>query len=525
MRKIELLSICFAIFFLLFQTSCSAEHSLLNNRSGISPYTYGLAEAKSDTERYNVLYKTHQAAINSGKKVDYSGISTISIEIPTKAKPIPLPLYTDFHNCIITVKNNKKDVVLFETIQSGKTINLTGKEIDNGVIPLNKYNLSKKDVYLLVIKDDNIWVEKRIGYKYGHYRKDILLVVNGKAVNSVVSPYANVSSSPSCQIIKAAKDPLVIKNLTIKRDPKSEHITNVLNISGYNEIQISNITINTPVSTLNADRAIKISNSTNVFLDNVKINGTYSQLDKSGYGISLDNIWNFTGEKLYGNGNWGVFGNNNINHATIIDSKINRFDVHCYGRDMSFRNVHFFNLYNQFSSVFGNIVFENCLFDNSVPLINGTSYNSYVAYNVYFKNCSMNATDGKNYILKLGINDDNINQRQELREKCWPNIYIENFVVNCSDDVQHFYIITNKEGLNKQSVGYISAIKVTGLKLYSDNNRFKGVWMSRFPLLTKNIVRCRVSDVILGKTKKKQKNSTRPTVIKMIINGNNYILK
>ena len=58
---------------------------LLMMGKGISPYEYGLKEAKTGSERASILYKTHMAAIEAGVPVDYSGIRSIDIEI-TSAK-------------------------------------------------------------------------------------------------------------------------------------------------------------------------------------------------------------------------------------------------------------------------------------------------------------------------------------------------------------------------------------------------------------------------------------------------------
>ena len=507
---------------MLVMSSCSAGRSSMGVRQGISPYDFGLKEARTDIDRYNILYKTHQAAVRSGSMVDYSGIPSINLEIPAKAKPIPLSPNTDFRNCIIIVKNKQKDVFLFETVQQGATISLSGEDIDCGKVSLKEHGLDRGS-YLIVINDEKPWVENRIGYRYGHTRKDILLLKNGKAENAVVSSYNNPESSPICMAIKVLKEPFVFANLTVNRSAQSTAITNVVNISGYNNVQIKNVNINTPESLLHADRAIKICNSTNVTLDHIVINGTYSQIEESGYGIYLDNIWNFNGSNIQGDGNWGVFGNNNLNVVCVKDSKINRFDVHCYGRDMFFKNVHFFNLYNQFASVFGKIVFEDCLFDNSVPLINGTTYNSYVPYDVYFKNCTMNVMDGKNYILKLGNNDNVINKRKELSEKCWPNIYIDNFTINLSDEIQHFYVIINKEGTDLQNLGYISEIKVNGMVLKTNNSRFRGVWMSKSPLRTNHPVKCHITDVSLNGRSQTKSRSVSPVPVEIRLTGDNFV--
>jgi hypothetical protein len=90
-----------------------------------------------------------------------------------------------------------------------------------------------------------------------------------------------------------------------------------------------------------------------------------------------------------------------INTALIEDSKINRFDIHCYGRDIAFKNVEFFDLYNQYSSVFGTISHDHCTFTNFVPVLNGGSYNAFVGHDIVFNDCVFNATEKKNCFIKL----------------------------------------------------------------------------------------------------------------------------
>ena len=170
------------LLFIVF-VSCSTA-IFPGSKRDLSPLNFGLAKARNEVERYNVLYETHKAAIAAGVNVDYSGIKNVSIEIPEKAKPIPLTRYNDFKGCVFVVKNTTHKVWLFDYEEKGTPIDLSGKTINAGdfrkVSPLNNGR------YLLVIGDKTPWVDHRKGYKYGHQRKDILLIENGKAVNTVV---------------------------------------------------------------------------------------------------------------------------------------------------------------------------------------------------------------------------------------------------------------------------------------------------------------------------------------------------
>ena len=77
-----------------------------------SPYSFGLAEATSDIDRYDVLYRTHTAALKDSVGVDYTGIDSLKIEVPTNARPIPLTPYTDFSGLVLTVRNTYKTLFL-----------------------------------------------------------------------------------------------------------------------------------------------------------------------------------------------------------------------------------------------------------------------------------------------------------------------------------------------------------------------------------------------------------------------------
>lgn len=408
-------------------TSCCVSRSIKPHSKGYSPYNFGLAEAKTGVERYSVLLKTHQAALAAGKDVDYSGIESIDIEIPNNFKTIPLTRVNDFKGCVINVKNTSKTVCLFTAKQDGRPIIVRKEMIDVG----NFRSLPelRKGKCLLLIEDENPWVQNRRGHDYGHQRQDVLLIEKGRARNAVVMPYNNSESSPVCKFVKVDKYPLVIRNLTVRRDKASTHITNVVTVNGFDDVRFSDITINTPESDLTGDAALRVLNSTNVTFSDVTIDGTYSQVKKSGYGISLGNVWNFKATRLNGKGNWGIFGNNNVNTALIEDSEINRFDIHCYGRDVSFKNVKFHDLYNQFSSVFGSVNFDNCEFRDFTPVLIETSYNTYTEFDVNFNDCVFYTTSKKNFLVNTGSLSGEANTRSGLSDKQLPRVNVNNMKV------------------------------------------------------------------------------------------------
>jgi len=483
--------------------SCAAPNRISNTKKDISPYDFGLVEAKTGAERYSVLYETHRAAVAAGVNVDYSGIKSISIEIPDNPKQIPLTRHNDFKGCVFVVTNGAKNCRLFNYAAKEAPVSVGKRNIDAGdfhlVEPL------RKGRYLLLIEDENPWVLNRKGHNYGHQRKDVLLVENGRAKNSVTMPYDNAYSKPKCTFVTLDNKPFVFKNITIERTRDCRFVANVAYISGADNVQISNVKIQTPANDLINDRGIMIYNCTNVTLDNVRIDGTYSQPDHSGYGFTLNNIWNLKVKRMYGKANWGVFGDNNINVTTIEDSKINRFDIHCYGRDISFKNVEFFDLYNQYASVFGTIRYDRCTFTNFVPVLNDGSYNAYVAHDVVFNDCVFNATPKKKFLVRMGNIKDVPNERNELAEKCLPNVRIKNLIVNMTDGVDSFCIFYDKlVNAGANSVGHIERIIIDGLTINAcEENPVKQMMLSNIEIGTKTPVDCRMTNVVVNNVQTK----------------------
>ena len=69
---------------------------------------------------------------------------------------------------------------------------------------------------------------------------------------------------------------------------------------------------------------------------------------KSGYAFSLNNVANFRAEKVVAKAPWGVFGGNNVNNTVLVDCEINRYDIHCYGKNVRADRCKFSDLYNQY---------------------------------------------------------------------------------------------------------------------------------------------------------------------------------
>ena len=244
----------------------------------LSPFDFGLAEAETDSARYEVLYATHTKAVELGADVSYQGIGTLVIEVTESSLPIPLTRHNDFAGVHLIVKNQHKAQYLFSMADTlWQSVELSPAAVDSG--NFSSIPSLAEGTCMLLLEDLQPWVNNRSGYKYGAMRKDLLLLYNGQAQNKPVSAYATDST-----ILKASVHPTdntlkTITDLTITRDTSATTKTFCFYIHGINNLKISKLRINTPdTKNLYADAAINIENCTNIALEDVTIqNGT---LDK-----------------------------------------------------------------------------------------------------------------------------------------------------------------------------------------------------------------------------------------------------
>jgi len=345
-------------------------------------------------------------------------------------------------------------------------------------------------------------------------RKDAIVVRNGRAANKLIYHYKSEQSSPVAYYRVLDNAGVTFANLTFNRSDKSTHKTCLLEICNDDNIRVENVVVNTPESKLTADAIFRIKNSTNIVFKKVRINNTYSGLNSYGYGINLENVTNLTFDQFYGNGKWGVFGNNNVNNAYFTNSKMNRFDVHCYGRDVTFTNCEFFDLYNQFSSFYGNLVFNSCVFTNFVPVSLEASYNAYTGFDVYFNHCVINTTSSSHKLISTGRVDETGDKRTELSALCWPNVYINDMTVNAGYAANPLYIFVCRGETQKRSIDYLSNVSIDGLT-YNATDSVSNIRSISFcnynRLTTSNVLNVAISNVKLeGKTKKTSSTASSP---------------
>ena len=431
----------------------------------VSPFDFGLAAARTDSARYEVLYATHRHAVDSGAMVSYSGVGAVTVEVTASSRPIPLTRRNDFGGLHLTVRNFAKEHCLFELKDTlWSVFDLKASAVDSG--DLSGTDLLVDGTFLVVLEDLHPWVNRREGYTYGALRKDILLVRDGRALNRPIAPYATDSTEMTATFLPTDEELKTIANLIIMRDSSSTAKTYCFDIEGINNLKISNLNIYTPdPKNMYADAAVTLRNCTNVTFEDVLIDGTYSRKNLYGYGILMDNVWNSHFVRLTARANWGIFGTNNLNNTVLRNCDINRFDIHCYGRDVALYNCHFGNLYNQFSSVFGTVLFDGCRFTDFVPVLLEPSYNAYTPFKLVFKDCVFDAIPGRNFLVSTGKLDNKTNTRPELSRKCWPDVSIRNMTVNVSNKIDKVILFYPKEVAANATVE-IASVQVEGLRFH-----------------------------------------------------------
>lgn len=495
-RKLVLVLLC-----LVYASLCSCSVTLKGTKT-IFPDSFGFKIAQNGVERYEALYRTHCYAIAHGYIVDYKGIKRIDLEIPKDAKSIPLGKENDFKNVVFHVVNKQKDIFLFEMKDTVSPIQINATELDS------QYYLSpklKKGNYILSIEDENPWIEKRRGFNYGVKRKDVIYIEDGVGSNRPCATYLTKSSSPSFSYRKVTSAKKIFSNITLVRDVQSTKKTQLVHIEYQNNVSLEGVKVYTPESKLYGDEAISIYNCTNITLKKITINGTYSLLDRFGYGIGMNNVWNVICEDIDSKTNWGVWCCNNAHKIELHNCNINRFDIHCYGRDVTCYNCTFTDMGGTYSSVYGDIKYENCTFNNAIPYVNRPDFNAYVEFNLYLKNCTFNSSANRFCFIDMRRMDNDINSREELKEKRLPNVYIEDMEVNISSGVEKVFVYYFDNSVSyKPAIGYLSKIKIDGLKC---NNAEKPVVfaLSSQRLKLNRALNCEIKRMDLGAEKDESK--------------------
>lgn len=442
---------------------CAYDTGAVMRKGFISPKDLGLENAKNDIERYWIIYSTHIEAMNKNLPIDYNGIDSLNVELPPDAKSIRIEGSIDFKGLKLHIKNDSKNMFLFIMNNKEKDIDIP-QDIIDGEDFTSIPELSS-GIHQLILSDKNAWVDNREGHVYGHLRKDIRLIINGKAQNQSVMPYANKNStkvlSYYAEVDTTSK---VLSNLTFVRSSDSKKNTYFFRANYVDNVELRNMSFYTPeIDGRYGDHIVSINNCTNVVFRNVNIQGSYSQRRKYGYGIAMNNVWNVKCYNLKGDAKWGIWGNNNVNSTYLKGCNLNRYDIHCYGRDIIMEDCYFHDGNLQLASVFGDVIYSRCTLFHYQPVYIRADYDSYVPFDLKLLDCEWFPTEKQNAIAYMARLDNKKNKRCELEKKCWPNIYINNLKVY-SGTMNKIYLYKVKGNVDyRNEVGYLSSIAINDI--------------------------------------------------------------
>lgn len=464
---------------------CAYDTSAVIRKGSISLIDMGLDNARNDIERYWIMYNTHVEASKKHLYIDYGGIDSLSIELPPNAKAIRVEESIDFKGLKLRIRNDSKNMFLFIMGNKIKDVDIPQRIVDGD--DFTSIPELSRGIHQLILSDENAWVDKRGSHDKGHIRKDIRLIVNGKAQNKAIMPYGNKrNTAVSCCYSEVDTTSKVLSNLIFVRSSDSEKNTYFLRANCVDNIEIRNMSFYTPeVDGRYADHIISINDCTNVFFRNVTFDGTYSQKGKYGYGISMDNVWNVRCYNLKGDAKWGIWGNNNVNTSYLKHCNLNRYDIHCYGRDITMEDCYFHDGNLQVSAVYGEIIYRRCTLYHMEPVSIRADYNIYVPFDLKLFDCTWYPTEKRNAIADMGKLDGENNNRRELKKKCWPNIYISNLEVIPTVGTDLFLFKVRDESGSRSIIEYLSRININGLHI---NGEAGPIEICNMPVRVKNKV-------------------------------------
>ena len=414
---------------------------------------------------YKAIRNIHIQAKAAGDSIDYPGGSTLNITVCLddfgNAQEIPLSDNVNFRGCTFYVTNNTgKEFNLFSLKQNSdpNTVTLNKEQLRRNATVYGSNNELDSTPKLIIVEDQAQWTtrteydENNVLVTTPFYRKDVLYVVGNIVQNNPITTYNNSQSSPLCKYINVNTNQKSFRSIIFRRTEASNALTNLITIKNqYNVLLDSVITITPeqyPDNGIYHDRCINIEDSAKIILNSVVFNHTYSAIYHWGYGISIYNVWDTSITNLTAcNPAKGVMGNENVNELTVENSNLNRVDVHCYGRDITCINCTFqntsntFHIYNRVSSFYGSLTYNNCTFNNFLPLRIDSAYNAFTPFDLIFENCTLNVASNHKSLVNTMTMVSTLNPRPELQAKCLPKIIITNMHLNIPSTVTDFCFI------------------------------------------------------------------------------------
>ncbi|MBP3220030.1 MAG: hypothetical protein J6M37_06170 [Prevotella sp.] len=404
----------------------------------------------------------------------------LSLEIPLGGTSIVPPLQIDFNGWTLQVKNNNTS--LFFLFAFGKW----DAELKRSTYVTNE-NIDKLDFRdcpnlssgrkLLVLEDRKEWVYRTDSYDTEpKFRKDILVLNDGVGINTPIASYKTPSTALAYGYYDISEEPVVIENLIFKRDLTSSCVTCLLSMAGRCDVTFNNIHIGflQDVSVMpipfGGDCCFRLVNCANVTFRNIIVNHTYSSNSDGGYAFNLENVYNCYFYNVSAMAYWGVFGTNNMNKVYLYQCTLNRFDIHCYGKDVRMVECTFENTlsvpnrYNQFSSFYGLLYFEKCIFKSFSPVLFESSHHAYSGHDIVLDNCTLNGITPENAIIRAGLIENSNNKRIEFSKTNWPNVHVINLELDnypSGTTLYIFKLLSAPVSPNTNTLGYISQLSVS----------------------------------------------------------------
>ena len=451
----------------------------------ISPLDYGLVEATTGEARYEALYNAHCAAVALGLPLEYSGVGTVELTVSSASKAIPLPPQTDFKGTVFKVRNNAKKCFLFSLEKVFSRVAVSGAQID--AADYSSVPALASGLHLLRIQDDVHWVDDREGFDHPADRADVVLVRDGVGSNGPVASYDTPATRINAEYCAADEVQKSVCNVTLIRDAASTQNVNLLSVRGINNLYLSNIRVETPSGTgIFGDTAVDIRHCTNILCEDMTFDGLYCDDHESGYGLSLNNTWNAMFRRIHSHNRWAAFGCNNMQDSYLEDSDVERFDIHCYGRNITIRNSTLTGKGLPCSSIFGTILCENVTFNDCFTYSMRTEYNAFTPFDIVLKNCELYA-GSQHALVNIGKVDAKINPRPELAKKNWPNLEVDGMTVHLIVGASSFSLF-HLSDMQKypDPLGHVSSIKVKDLNYVYKTNSPVRTYVVYFPISVEN---------------------------------------
>lgn len=415
------------------------------------------------------------------------GSGCVEYEIPAGGAFLKLPPQVDFNGWTIVAKNlhnYKWPLFSFEKYSHERKtdFHLTKADVDAGNYSRCAELCSGRK--MLVLKDQKEWTYRTDRNDMGpFFRHDVIALNDGVPDNRPIAPWNTPSTALSYYYYEANTVPAIFENLTLKRyrDTEGHGIAKLIRVDGKYDVTLRNINVQFVEDAGNIakteDACFEVYNSAHVRFENIQINGTYSSEIAYGYAFYLDNVFDVSFRNVHATGLWGVIGTRNLNRTFLKDCQMNRFDIHCYGRDVRcvdcvFDNVHFnWRISCDYSSFFGTLHYERCTFRRIIPVFLASDYHAYSGFDLVMDSCTLDypnhtsaASSGCDAIIvKAGCVETPENKRPEFQKTEWPNVHIVNLTLTHFSEgagICIFYLLAPPENPLANTIGHITQVSV-----------------------------------------------------------------